>query len=150
MIMYSIYSFITSLGFAIIYNVKGKNVFLAGIGGGVSWLVYLIAHHLYNSNVLALFLGAVAVSIYSEVMARLFKAPVTTFIICGIIPLVPGNGMYYTMYEIILGNVAKATTYGIQTLGSAGSIAIAIAMVSSTSKLLLMKKRIFSLNQNNH
>lgn len=141
MIMYALYSFITSLCFAIIYNIKGKNVFIAGMGGGISWFVYLIVHNLYNSNILSLFLGAIAASIYSEIMARLRKAPVTTFIICGIIPLVPGNGMYYTMYETILGNTTKATIYGIQTLGAAGSIAIAIAMVSSLSKLLFLKKK---------
>lgn len=144
MIMYAIYSLIASLCFAIIYNVKGKNIFLAGIGGGISWFVYLLMHNLYNSNIFALFLGAVAVSIYSEIMARIRKAPVTTFIICGIIPLVPGNGMYYTMYETILGNVPKATAYGIQTLGAAGAIAIAIAMVSSLSKLIFLKKKMLS------
>lgn len=144
MIMYSIYSLIASLCFAIIYNVKGKNIFWAGIGGGISWLVYLLMNNINNSNIFALFLGAVAVSIYSEIMARVRKAPVTTFIICGIIPLVPGNGMYYTMYETIIGNISNATVYGVQTLGAAGAIAIAIAMVSSMSKLLFFKKKMLS------
>lgn len=141
MIMYAFYSFISSLGFAIIYNVKGKNVFIAGIGGGISWLIYMLINNLSNSNLLSLFIGAISVSIYSEIMARVRKAPVTTFIICGIIPLVPGNGMYYTMYETIIGNLPKATSYGIQTLGAAGSIAIAIAMISSLSKIIFLKKK---------
>lgn len=141
MIIYAFYSFIASLSFAVIYNVKGKNVIIAGIGGGISWLVYLLLTSIYHSNILALFMGTISVSIYSEIMARIRKAPVTTFIICGIIPLVPGNGMYYTMYETIIGNLTKATSYGIQTLGAAGAIATALAMVSSLSRLIFFKKK---------
>lgn len=144
MILNSIYSLISSLCFAIIFNVRGKNIIFASIGGGISWFIYMLVHSLYNSNIFALFLGAAVVSIYSEIMARVNKVPVTTFIICGILPLVPGNGMYYTMHETILGNVEKATAYAIQTFGAAGSIAIAIAMVSSLSKLILLKKRMLS------
>jgi uncharacterized membrane protein YjjB (DUF3815 family) len=74
-------------------------------------------------------------------MARVFRSPVTTYTICGIIPLVPGSGMYSTMYETISGNVSKATLAGLQTLTSAGAIAIAMVMVSSICRLILYKKK---------
>lgn len=141
MILASFYSFLASLGFAIIFNIRGKNIFIASLGGSISWFIYLLMQNLHNSNTVSLFLATLVVSIYSEAMARVFKSPVTTYTICGIIPLVPGYGMYYTMYYTISGNISKATLTGLQTLTGAGAIAIAIVMISSLSKLIFLKRK---------
>lgn len=141
MILASFYSFLASLGFAIIFNIRGKNIFIASLGGSISWFIYLLMQNLHNSNTVSLFVATLVVSIYSEAMARVFKSPVTTYTICGIIPLVPGYGMYYTMYYTISGNIAKATLTGLQTLTGAGAIAIAIVMISSLSKLIFLKRK---------
>ncbi len=141
MILATFYSFLASLGFAFIFNIRGKNIFIASLGGGLSWLTYLIIQNMHGSITVSLFTGAFVVSIYSEVMARKFRAPVTTYTICGIIPLVPGGGMYDTMYASISGNVSKATLAGLQTLTSAGAIAIAMVMVSSLCRLIFYKKK---------
>lgn len=143
MILDTFYSFIASLGFAIIFNIRGKNIIAASVGGGLSWFVYLLVQNLHGSNTLAMFSGAFAVAVFSEVMARFYKSPVTTFVITGIIPLVPGSGMYYTVYETISGHFSKATFWGLQTLLSAGAIAVAIVMVSSICKLIFYKKRTY-------
>ncbi|SMC21261.1 Uncharacterized membrane protein YjjB, DUF3815 family [Clostridium acidisoli DSM 12555] len=141
MILASFYSFLASLGFAIIFNIRGKNIFIASLGGSISWFIYLLLQNLHNSNTVSLFVATLVVSIYSEAMARVFKSPVTTYTICGIIPLVPGYGMYYTMYYTISGNISKATLTGLQTLTGAGAIAIAIVMISSLSKLIFLKRK---------
>lgn len=141
MISAIIYSFLASLGFAIIFNIRGKNIVVASLGGSVAWFLYLLMETLHNSNTVSLFIATFVVSIYSEVMARVFKSPVTTYTVCGIIPLVPGYGMYYTMYYTISGNLSKATSMGIQTLTGAGAIAVAIVMVSSLSRLLFLKRK---------
>ncbi len=141
MILATFYSFLASLGFAFIFNIRGKNIFIASIGGSLSWLIYLMIQNAHGSITVSLFVAAFIVSIYSEAMARVFKSPVTTYTICGIIPLVPGSGMYSTMYETISGNVSKATLAGLQTLTGAGAIAIAMVMVSSLCRLILYKKK---------
>jgi uncharacterized membrane protein YjjB (DUF3815 family) len=56
-------------------------------------------------------------------MARIIKAPVTIFLICSIIPLVPGSGMYYTMLECVKGSINNALNQGFETLSNAMSIA---------------------------
>lgn len=141
MLLNSFYCMIASMCFGFLFNIRGKNIIIASLGGGVSWFIYLLAQNYHNTPTVSLFLAAISVAVYAEIMARLFKAPVTVFVICGIIPLVPGNGMYYTMYEIINGSSQNATNWCIQTLMSAGAIAIAIVMVSSIAKLLTMKKK---------
>lgn len=140
MILNSIYAVIASFAFAVLYHIKGKTMFFSALGGGLGWLVYLLLINYKNSTTVSLFAASVAVAVYAEIMARLLKTPVTVFILCGIIPLVPGNGMYYTMYETISRDLTKASIWGFQTLMSAGSIAIAIVFVSSITKLIKPRK----------
>lgn len=140
-LVYSLYSFIATFAFAIIFNIKGKNLIFAAIGGGLGWFFYLISLQSHMSITLSFFNGAVACAIYSEIMARVLKTPVTTFIVCAIIPLVPGGGMYYTMLETTKGDINKSLSTGLNTLTIAGVIAIALVLVSSITKLITYRKR---------
>jgi uncharacterized membrane protein YjjB (DUF3815 family) len=142
-LLYScIYTLIATLGFGILFNIKGKNLVFASIGGGVSWFFYLLTYsNLHFANLIAFFIASVIGSVYSEVMARILKTPVTTFIICTIIPLVPGGGMYYTMFSSIQGNVNESLNLGLQTLSIAGTVAIGVFLVSSITKAIVFFAR---------
>ncbi|MEQ8153854.1 MAG: threonine/serine exporter family protein [Clostridiaceae bacterium] len=126
---------ISTLGFGIIFNIKGKNLIFASLGGGLGWLAYKLSFHALNSLPLSFFISAIIFSSYSEILARILKTPVTTFIICALIPLVPGGGMYYTMYEIVKGNIDQSLQLGINTLTSAGALSLGIIFVSTITKL---------------
>lgn len=141
MILNSLYALLATLSFGIIFNIRGKNLISASFGGGIGWLFLLIFQQkLKVSPTFSLFAASIIIGIYSEIMARILKSPVTTFAICAIIPMVPGNGMYYTMYASVNGNAAKALSTGVQTLASAGAIAAGIVLVSSGTKILNAKK----------
>ncbi|WP_156939770.1 threonine/serine exporter family protein [Clostridium lundense] len=140
-VIFSFYSFIACFAFGIIFNIKGKNLIFAAVGGGLSWFIYLISLKSNMSNNLSFFNGTVVGAIYCEIMARVLKTPVTTFMICTIIPLVPGGGMYYTMLETIRGDINKSLSTGLNTLIIAGEIAIALVLVSSITRLITYKKR---------
>ena len=120
-------SFLASLGFGILFNIKGKNLILAGIGGAVYKLVLFLG----GSEMIAMFSGSVVFSLYSEILARVCKTPVTTFIICALIPLVPGGGMYRTMQQAIAGNIDKALAIGLNTISIAGVLVLGILLVST-------------------
>ena len=124
-------SFLASLGFGILFNIKGKNLILAGIGGAIGGMVYKLVLFLGGSEMIAMFLGAVVFSLYSEILARVCKTPVTTFIICALIPLVPGGGMYRTMQQAIAGNIDKALAIGLNTISIAGVLVLGILLVST-------------------
>lgn len=134
--MPSFYSFVATLAFSVLFNIKGKNTWLAALGGGLSWFFYIFSLKFNISQPLAFFYSSVAVSIYSEVMARVRKCPVTIFIICGILPLVPGGGMYYTTLASVEGDVNKSLTTGLSTLTIAGAIAVGVILVSSLTRLI--------------
>ncbi|WP_027634082.1 threonine/serine exporter family protein [Clostridium hydrogeniformans] len=139
MFIKTFYAAMSTLGFGIIFNIKGKNLFAATIGGGLGWLFYEIALYYGLSDVTSLFIGAVALSAYSEILARVLKAPVTTFVICALIPLVPGGGMYYTMLASIQGNVYKSLELGLKTLSGAGAIAVGVILTSSIARFINYK-----------
>lgn len=132
----SFYSFIAILAFSVIFNIKGKNTWIAALGGGLSWFFYILSLKYTISQPLAFFYASVAAAIYSEIMARVRKCPVTIFIICGILPLVPGGGMYYTMLASVQGNVTKSLNTGLSTITIAGAIAVGVILVSSLTRLI--------------
>ncbi len=135
-------SFLASLGFGIIFNIKGKNLIFASIGGAISWFSYLYLKENYIGDILSLFISSILFSIYSEICARLLKTPVTTLVICALIPLVPGSGMYYTMYETISGNISRAVELGLNTLASAGTLALGVIFVSTITKQVTNLKKL--------
>lgn len=135
MILSSIYTLIATLCFGVIFNIKGKNLIFSALGGGLSWFFYLLtSSYLHMSNLTSFFIASLIASMYSEIMARILKTPVTTFVICAIIPLVPGGGMYNTMFQSIQGNLKESLTLGLQTLFIAGTVAVGVFLVSSISK----------------
>lgn len=133
-------SFLATLGFGILFNIKGKELILAGIGGMLGSVVYTLSLECNSGVVLALFLGSIAFSLYSEILARICRTPVTTFIICALIPLVPGNGMYQTMKLAIDGNAIGALQKGLDTLTYAGALALGIIFVSTIMRFLLKRR----------
>lgn len=135
-------AFVASFGFGIIFNIRGKNLIFAALSGGLSWFCYLFLTQNEISNILSLFISSIIISIYSEIFARYLKTPVTTLIICALIPLVPGAGMYYTMYETILGNISTAATLGLTTISSAGTLALGVIFVSTITKQVTNLKRV--------
>lgn len=129
-------SFVASLGFGILFNIKGKNLLLAGIGGGISGMVYKSGLACGCSEMMAMFLASLAFSVYSELMARICKTPVTTYIVCALIPLVPGGGMYRMMQQAIFGDVDAALSIGLDTLLIAGVLAFGILIASTLMRAL--------------
>jgi len=140
MIVNSLYAMVATFCFGIIFNIRGKKLAFASLGAGLAWFMYLLANNLKLSTSFSLFAAATIATIYSEIMARKLKTTVTTFVICAILPLVPGNGMYYTMYQSILGQNTLALDTGIKTVASAGAIAAGIVLISSATKLIKRPK----------
>lgn len=141
MVLKSIFALFASLGFGVIFNIKGKNLIFASLGGFLAWYVYLFSQECNSTDLLALFIASFAAGLYSEAMARILKSPVTIFSICSIIPFVPGGGMYYTMLESVQGNINQFLSIGLNTLSSAGAIAVGILLASSITKVIIIIKR---------
>ena len=136
-----LYAFIACASFCFIFQVrKPLFIFLCSLNGAVSWLVYLLTDFL-PAEAARYFLATIAVSILAEILARVLKAPATIFLVIGIIPLVPGGGLYYTMDYLISGDFAMFTAKGLQTAAAAGAIAAGASMVTSLVRMLTWRKQ---------
>lgn len=122
-------AFFGALGYGLIFRMKLDKLFLGAVGGGLTWIVYLLVKQ-WNSDVFIGFLiSTIFATIYAEVLARVKKAPTTIFVLPAVVPLIPGSGLYYTMQAAILGNFNEFQTMGIQTLKMALAIAGGILVV---------------------
>lgn len=124
-------AFISIFAFAVYLETPKKHLVKAGIVGAISGIVYLVGMKIWNGEVLASFAAALAVSLVSNILARKFKTPVTLFLVAGILPIVPGAGMYRTVHYILNGDDAMVSYYLTQTLEIAGAIALAVFIVDS-------------------
>ena len=119
---------------AVLFQVRKDNIFAAAIGGGLGCLVNECGLALGLGTFFSIFLASLALASYSEIMARVRKTTVTTFLISGLFPLVPGAGMYYTMLAIVHNDLSEALSTGISTLSTAAVMALGILFVSTLSR----------------
>jgi len=134
-------AFVGVVAVAISFQVPKKYLLLAGATGAGGWLVELVMEELLQSSIVSSFLAALLVAILAQIFARVSKAPVTLYLVTGILPLVPGVGMYRTVYYLLQSNHELTSYYLSYTLQIAGMIALAIFVVDSCFKRLYQRNK---------
>lgn len=134
-------AFFAVYGFGLVLNVPKKFVPCAGAAGAVGWAVYLAVDQAGGSFLVSNFFSAFVISLISHILARIFKAPVTLFIIAALMTLVPGAGMYRIAYSALQGDTSMTLFYVIQTLEIAGVIAVAVFLTDTIFRLRLLIKK---------
>lgn len=120
-----LFSFLATAAFGILFQAPRKSLVTSGIIGAVGWVIFVfLRFYLEHNSFYANFLATIFIALSSEFVARVFKQPVTVYVLPGIIPLVPGLGMYRGMTKIIEKNYDA----GMDTLLTAGTDAAAIAL----------------------
>lgn len=127
--------FIGSLGFAVLFNLRGKRMVAAALAGLFSWTLYVLLSYVIPNEPLNYFIVAMAVSLYAEVMARVLKTPTTTFITTSLIPLIPGGSLYYTMAYAFESDLERFLEKGLATLQLAAALALGIIVATTLTRL---------------
>ena len=124
---------LSTLGFALLFHVRPCHLPVATLGGALSWVAYLLAEKAGAGLFLCSLLAALAVCLWSETMARMRKAPANVFLIPGIIPLLPGSKLYYTMSAMLSRDsetlFLQGTGTALVAVGIAGGIVVASEIV---------------------
>ncbi len=148
-------SFFGTLGFALMFHVPPKYFFSCGMTGVAGWMVYKIAvTYMVITPAVASFLGAFAVVLVARILTVVKKCPITIFLISGIVPLVPGAGVYFTAYYLVTENFAFAVQQGVEAVKIAFGIVLGIVFVLSIPReffgVLYWKQRwLFSKRERN-
>lgn len=127
---------IGSIGFGLIYNLRGRNLIAIGVGGGIAWALHLLIFHLFSNETVSYFIVSLFISIYSEMMARLLKAPTTVFVTPSLIPLVPGASLYYTMRSMFGSNLLSFTESAVLTLKLSAALALGVIVSTAIMKIV--------------
>ena len=99
----------------------------AGVGSIVTFAIYYV---LDDNLFVAAIVSAIFTAIYSEISARVHKAPSLVFLITGVIPTVPGRYLYTTMRCLVEQNWGHAIAYFLDTMKIAIGIAAGVVGVS--------------------
>ena len=122
-----------SLAFAILYNVPRTFYLCAAFTGMAGWFCYYLIVP-FTDTAVASFFGAVGVVLVSRIFAVWKKCPITVFLISGIFPLVPGAGVYYTMYYLVSNELTLAAIKGLESLKIAFGIVLGIVFIVTIPK----------------
>ena len=125
--------FIGVAGFALVLEVQKKYLFYCGLAGTVGWAAYLLSQQFIPAG--SVFVSSFCIALVSQIFARKLRCPVTVFLIPGIYPSVPGAGIYRNVYYVIMGENLLAGHYFLETLTTAGMIALGIYTVDIIWKL---------------
>lgn len=131
-IMQAIAAFIGTVGFAVLYGVPRSEYFHVGVCSTIGWMAYLIMLRLAGATVVeSNFVATLVVVLVSRFMAVDRKCPVIVFQICGVFPLIPGAGIFWTVYYIVNKELSMAVTTGFTALGVAVAIVLGIIFMTS-------------------
>lgn len=126
---------IGTLGFSLLFHVTGKKLIAIALGGAASTAIYLLILEMTDQKAVALLVSTAAIGVLAEVFARCFKAPVISFLVPMLVPLIPGSDLYYTTSFLIRGQSAAFAERVESLLWQAGAIAFGIILVSCVTHI---------------
>ena len=130
-----------TLGFAMLFKMKGKYLPFISVCGCLAYCIYLGVLFFGYSEILAAFASASFVAIVAEIFARVLKAPAVIFTIVGIVPIVPGSALYYSMRNLLLRDIDGFFVSLKSTCTITAGIVFGIVAVSAIMKLLTPLKK---------
>lgn len=127
--VHALVSFVAVIAFAILFHAPRNQWIWCGLTGMAGWCAYQLA--LWNGLSLPIssFIASMVLALLARIFAVTCKCPSTVFLTGGIFPLVPGAGIYYTVYYFIMGEGNLSFEKGIETIKIAAAIAIGIVLV---------------------
>ncbi|MDY4585136.1 MAG: threonine/serine exporter family protein [Candidatus Onthomorpha sp.] len=110
-------SLVGTAAFAVLFGVPRRYYIDCGLCGMAGWLTYMVFMRLCGSSVvIATFFAAIVVAVLSYGFAMFRRCPVIVFLVCGIFPLVPGAGVFWTTYNVVSDQLSSALTTGFTAL----------------------------------
>lgn len=131
-----IISAIAAIGFAYVFDLPRKAIYISGLAAGFGWVIYKLIVESTGSVYIASMVSAFIMAVTAEFMARIYHYPASVFIMPGIINLCPGEAIYNTMKYFIENETDMAITSAYKALGIAAALAFGVLLSSSFSSSL--------------
>lgn len=116
------------LAFAILFHAPRRSYAVCALCGGFTWWLYLLMDALGAPVFMSATISVLGLTLVARILSVGMQLPGTIFIVPGIFPIVPGAGIYYTVYGLMTQDIALFQKSGMDTMSLAGGIAIGILL----------------------
>lgn len=121
-----IMSMLATIAFAVLFNAPKKEYVFCALNGCIGWMTYQLFLSYGASVVMASLWATLILTLVARILSAIRRSPVTIFLVTGIFTLVPGAGIYYASYYLIMNDLAQFTAKGIETFKIAGAMVLGI------------------------
>ena len=128
-------TFLASLGFGIIFDLKGLKLLVAALNGMLGGIIYNLLLT-SQGEMMALFIASFSILVFAAIMARIIRCPTTILLISALVPLVPGGLMYETVLALIDNDMMLALSFALRTIYDVIAIVIGIVFASGLELLI--------------
>lgn len=128
-------TFLASLGFGIIFDLKGLKLLVAALNGMLGGIIYNLLLT-SQGEMMALFIASFSILAFAAIMARILRCPTTILLISALVPLVPGGLMYETVLALIDNDMMLALSFALRTIYDVIAIVIGIVFASGLELLI--------------
>ena len=143
-------SFIGTAAFAVLFGVPRKYYVLCGVSGVLGWILYMIlARYAGFTPPAATVFATMLVVLSARYFSVLDKCPAIVFLLCGIFPLVPGAGVFWTSYYVVSDQLRLALGSGFMAVKVTIAIVLGIILISELPAKMFSGRRAAKTFQRN-
>ena len=135
-------SFIGTAAFAVLFGVPRKYYVLCGVSGVLGWILYMIlARYAGFTPPAATVFATMLVVLSARYFSVLDRCPAIVFLLCGIFPLVPGAGVFWTSYYVVSDQLRLALGSGFMAVKVTIAIVLGIILISELPAKMFSGRR---------
>ena len=135
-------SFIGTAAFAVLFGVPRKYYVLCGVSGVLGWILYMVlARYAGFTPPAATLFATMLVVLSARSFSVLDRCPAIVFLLCGIFPLVPGAGVFWTSYYVVSNQLSLALGSGFMAVKVTIAIVLGIILISELPNRLFTSFR---------
>lgn len=123
---------IGSVGFSLMFQLRGKKLILIGCGGALSWWIFLLGKE-NGDSLMGLLWAVIVAAAIAEIEARHRKTPVIVLEVPLLVPLIPGGDLYRMMVSIMTKGVRASIDPIVWLVQEVFVIAAGVILVSTAA-----------------
>ncbi|MBR4768289.1 MAG: threonine/serine exporter family protein [Lachnospiraceae bacterium] len=123
-------SYLATVGFSLVFQIPYKYLPVSGLPGALGWITYVLLEPVTGLTV-SMLAGAVVLTVAARIISVIVLCPQTAFLVSGIVPLVPGSGVFLFVFYLVRQEFRPALMKGLDVILTCGAILIGISIVSA-------------------
>ena len=121
---------LTTVGFSVLFHLSPKYITFSTLASLIACTTYVLLDLCGIGIFFPHFIATILTVLYVEIISRVIKVPSSIIQLPGILPLIPGKALYYSMTYVLAENYPLAFENAMILVKTALGIAIGITITS--------------------